>query len=81
MATLKSGKVYLWTTWLAKILGGHRCLWSVWFRGRYKYDKFEEMAADLVKWNREHNALMASRGPWGEPPSKLTAALALTSYF
>lgn len=27
----------------------------------HKYDKFEEQAADLVKWNRDHNRLMADR--------------------
>lgn len=61
MATARTGKPYIWVTWLAKLLGGQRCVWSAWFKAHYKYDKFEEMAADLVKWNREHNALMAAR--------------------
>ena len=57
----RTGKPYIWVTWLAKLLGGNRCVWSAWFKAHYKYDKHEEMAADLVKWNREHNALMAAR--------------------
>lgn len=61
MAIAKSGKPYIWVTWLAKLLGGNRCVWSAWFKAHYKYDKYEEMAADLVKWNREHNKLMAAR--------------------
>jgi len=61
MATPRTGKSYIWVTWLAKLLGGQRCDWSAWFKAHYKYEKFEEMAADLVKWNREHNALMAAR--------------------
>jgi CRISPR/Cas system-associated exonuclease Cas4 (RecB family) len=61
MATARTGKPYIWVTWLAKLLGGHQCVWSAWFKAHYKYDKYEEMAADLVKWNREHNALVAKR--------------------
>lgn len=61
MATARTGKPYIWVTWLAKLLGGQQCVWSAWFKAHYKYDKFEEQAADLVKWNREHNKLMAAR--------------------
>lgn len=61
MAIARTGKSYIWVTWLAKLLGGQQCVWSAWFKAHYKYDKFEEQAADLVKWNREHNALMAAR--------------------
>jgi hypothetical protein len=61
MAIRRNGKPYIWATWLAKILGGNQCVWSVWFKAHYKYDKFEEQAADLVKWNRDHTKLMAAR--------------------
>jgi CRISPR/Cas system-associated exonuclease Cas4 (RecB family) len=61
MATRRTGKAAIWVTWLAKLLGGHRCIYSAWFKSHYRYDKFEEQALDLVKWNREHNALMAAR--------------------
>lgn len=61
MATARRGKPYIYVTWLAKLLGGQRCLWSAWFKAHYKYDKFEEQALDLVKWNRDHNKLMAVR--------------------
>lgn len=61
MAIARTGKPYIWVTWLAKLLGGNRCIWSAWFKAHYKYDKFEEQAADLVKWNRDHNKLMSVR--------------------
>lgn len=61
MATPRHGKPYLYVTWLAKLLGGQQCTWSAWFKAHFKYDKYEEQAMDLVKWNRDHNALMARR--------------------
>jgi CRISPR/Cas system-associated exonuclease Cas4 (RecB family) len=61
MATLKAGKPYIHVTWLAKLLGGNQCVWSAWFRSRHKYDKFEEEALDLVRWNQQHNELMRRR--------------------
>lgn len=61
MATPRHGKPYIWVTWLAKLLGGQQCVWSAWFKAHYKYDKYEEQAADLVKWNRDHTALMAAK--------------------
>jgi CRISPR/Cas system-associated exonuclease Cas4 (RecB family) len=61
MAIRRHGKSYIWVTWLAKLLGGNECLWSAWFKAHYKYDKFEEQAADLAKWNRDHTKLMAAR--------------------
>lgn len=60
-ATRRTGKPYIWVTWLAKLLGGQECVWSAWFKAHYKYDKFEEEAADLAKWNTDHNKLMAAR--------------------
>jgi len=61
MATRRTGKPYVYVTWLAKILGGQQCVWKAWFAAHYRYDKFEEMAGDLVQWNREHNELMRAR--------------------
>lgn len=61
MASRRTGKAYIWVTWLAKLLGGNECQWRVWFQGHFKYEKFEENALDLVKWNRDHNRLMARR--------------------
>lgn len=61
MAVARSGKPYIWVTHLAKLLGGQQCLWSAWFKAHFKYEKYEEQALDLVKWNRDHNALMARR--------------------
>ena len=61
MATRKSGKPYIWTTWLAKLLGGNQCVWSAWFKAQHRYDKYEEQALDLAQWNREHTDLMRRR--------------------
>lgn len=60
-ATLRSGKPYIWVTWLSGLLGGKQCLWSAWFKAHYKYQKFEAEAANLVEWNRDHNRLMRDR--------------------
>lgn len=59
--TRRKGKPYIWATWLAKLLGGHQCVWSAWFKAHFKYEKFEEMAGDLAKWNQDHTKLMAAR--------------------
>lgn len=62
MAARKRGLPYLYVTWLAKALANEKaCLYSVWFRSRFSYEKFEEQAGDLVKWNRDHSKLMAER--------------------
>lgn len=61
MATRRNGKPYIWVTWLAKLLGGNECVYSAWFKAHFKYDKFEEQAVDLARWNRDHNKLMAAR--------------------
>lgn len=61
MATRRNGKPYIWVTHLAKALGGAKCLWAAWFKAHYKYDKFEEQASDLQKWNRDHERLMTAR--------------------
>lgn len=61
MATARTGKPYIWVTWLAKLLGGNQCVWSAWFKAHYKYEKYEEMAGDLAEWNKDHTRLMAAR--------------------
>lgn len=61
MATRRAGKPYIYVTWLAKLLGGHECIWSAWYKAHFKYQKYEEQASDLVKWNRDHTKLMAAR--------------------
>lgn len=61
MATRRTGKPYIWATWLAKLLGGHECTWSAWFKAHYRYDKVETQAQDLQAWNREHSELMRKR--------------------
>jgi CRISPR/Cas system-associated exonuclease Cas4 (RecB family) len=61
VATRRTGLPYIWVTWLSKILGGNQCVWAAWFKSKHKYEKFQEQALDLVKWNRDHNRLMARR--------------------
>lgn len=61
MATRRNSKPYIFVTWLAKLLGGHECVWSAWFRAHHQYQKFETQGADLAQWNREHDALMRAR--------------------
>jgi hypothetical protein len=61
VATRRNGLPYIWATWLAKALAGGGCLYSPWFKAHFKYEKFEEMATDLVQWNREHTRLMNAR--------------------
>jgi CRISPR/Cas system-associated exonuclease Cas4 (RecB family) len=57
----RDGKPYIWTTHLAKLLGGNQCLWSAWFKAHFKYSKFETMGEQLAEWNRDHNAMMRDR--------------------
>lgn len=61
MATAKHGKPYVWVTHFARQLAGDQCRWRVWFQSRYRYEKFEEQALDLVQWNRDHGELMRAR--------------------
>lgn len=61
MATRRKGLPYINVTWLSKLLGGHKCKWAVWFKAHFLFEKFEEMASNLVEWNREHNAMMRLR--------------------
>jgi CRISPR/Cas system-associated exonuclease Cas4 (RecB family) len=61
MASRRSGKPYIWATWLSKLLGGDQCLWSGWFKAHFKYEKFEKQAEQLAEWNRDHGRLMRDR--------------------
>jgi CRISPR/Cas system-associated exonuclease Cas4 (RecB family) len=57
----RDGLPYVYVTWLAKLLGGHSCLWSAWFKAHFKYEKFETMGEQLAEWNRDHSAMMRGR--------------------
>lgn len=61
MAVRRSGKPYIWVTHVAKLLGGHQCLFSAWFKAHFRYQKYETQTANLQEWSREHNELMAAR--------------------
>lgn len=61
-ATRKTGKPYVWVTWLAKAIASDApCMYSPWFRAHYQYTKYEEQASNLGEWNRKHTALMIPR--------------------
>lgn len=60
MATPRD-RVYIWATWLSRLLGGTSCQYSVWFPAHYEYRKFEKMASKLNEWNKEHTELMNER--------------------
>lgn len=58
----RGGKVYIWVTWLAKLLGGDQCVWKIWFMARYKHAKLPEHNAEqLAEWNRDHAQLMREK--------------------
>jgi hypothetical protein len=50
---------YIWTTWIAPLLAGDaHCLWAVWFKAHYLYDKVSGF--DGAKWHQEHASMVAS---------------------
>lgn len=61
MATPRTGKPYIWVTWLSKLLGGNQCVWSAWFKAHYKYVKHETEGQDLARWSADHDRLMRLR--------------------
>ena len=63
MAELKTGKPYIWVTWITGLLAGDKhCQWSAWFAAHYDYKAHErEDRFDLEKWKIEHNAMVRAR--------------------
>lgn len=61
----KSGKPYVWVTWITKLLAGEdKCWFKAWFKAHYEYDKLEEDAenkAKLAEWTRNHDAMVQRR--------------------
>ena len=57
----RSGKPYIWVTWLSGILGGKQCVWAAWFKAHFRYQKHETQGADLAEWSADHDALMRAR--------------------
>lgn len=56
----RGGKPWIYATWLAKLLGGDSCVWSAWFKARYRYAKCEspDDLKKLQEWNQNHSRLM-----------------------
>lgn len=58
----KSGKPYLWVTWVAAVLGGDRCTWRYWLKAHFHHDKRTDPDADSLKeWVKIHDAMVVSR--------------------
>ena len=56
MAT-KRDEAYVWVTWITKLIAGEEnCLWKLWFRANYKFDKLPG-DFNLAKWQAEHTLL------------------------
>lgn len=63
MADLKTGKPYIWVTWITGLLAGDKhCQWAAWFASRYNYKAHErDDAFDMELWKLEHNAMVQDR--------------------
>lgn len=83
----RDGLKYTWVTWAAKILGGHQCEYSIWFKSTFDFAKRPDPDREhLVHWNAEHNAMMREHralleeNGWtcrSEVPFKLTGKRAI----
>jgi len=57
MAERRDGK-FIWVTWLPKLMIGEvSCIWSIWFKTRYKYEKIPS-GFDQAKWKITHNRML-----------------------
>lgn len=55
------GDIWIWVTWLTKFMAlENACLWALWFKARFQYDKLPR-GADLERWTQEHDALVQHR--------------------
>ena len=86
MAVRRSGKSYIWVTWLSKLLVGEQsCEWSPWFRSHHEGRSWDRAVrpADqgmptLAEWQMKHTAgivdtresLETSRISWCSPRTK-----------
>jgi len=60
--TPRRGLPFVFVTWITGLCSGDdQCLWSAWFRARYKYDKFQNDGFDSAAWSADHAALVAKR--------------------
>jgi hypothetical protein len=59
--SLKSGKPYVWVTWITPYLAGiDRCAWKPWAKARYRYDKTSS-DFDFAAWTKQHDAMVQRR--------------------
>ncbi|BAY57925.1 hypothetical protein NIES2135_47980 [Leptolyngbya boryana NIES-2135] len=51
----------IWVTWLSRLMADEsQCVWSVWFRTHFKYEKLNTNF-DSAKWNANHRVLVNDR--------------------
>ncbi len=61
MPKKKRDKVFIWPTWVTKLVAGeNQCEWASWFRAHYKYDK-KPSNFNLALWTANHQALLRER--------------------
>lgn len=51
----------IWVTWLSRLMADEtQCIWSVWFRTHFKYEKLKTNF-DSARWNANHRILVNDR--------------------
>ena len=61
MSKRKRREVYIWVTYLTKLLSGEsQCEFASWFKAHHTYDKAPG-SFDLAKWNVKHTKLLHER--------------------
>lgn len=59
MMKQKRDKVFIWVTWLTKLISGEaQCEYAAWLKAHYKHDKVDSGNFDLMKWVVKHNQLL-----------------------
>lgn len=55
-------EVYLWVTWLTKILAGDQsCEWSTWFKAHFQDFEKRPRDNDIVAWTARHGEMVRKR--------------------
>src|SRR5438094_6799676 len=62
MSAPRTGKPFVYTTWLTPLLAGEmQCQYAAWFRAHYQYAKRPDTTFNLAAWNAEHTKLLDRR--------------------
>ena len=61
MSKQKRNNIYIWVTWLTKLIAGEQqCEYAAWFKAHFQYDK-KPSDFSLTKWSIKHNQLLHKR--------------------